>query len=145
MTTPGLQLKGNLMLGPVTADTDVSEWVTKFTLQQTRTSIAIPATLATGQDSQAAGAAAAALELDFFSDFGADSIWDILMTAIATDTSELLFSGTLDPGAVSATNPEWSGTITVLGVATGGTVGGLRTQSLTFPVKAGTLAKTITP
>ena len=145
MATVNLQLKGNLMLGPITADTDVSAYVTAMTIKRSRTSIGIPATLATGEDSEAAGAGKTVIELAFFSDFSADSIWDVLNAALDTPASELLFEGTLEEGVVSATNPKWTGTLIVMGVDTGGVVGALRSQSVTYPVKQGTLVKSIIP
>jgi hypothetical protein len=138
------QLKGNLMMGVITADTDVSAWVTRLTVQRLRESIAIPGTLATGQASVAAGAESDNLIIDFFSDLSAEAPFDLFEQAIESATSELMFEGTLDPGAVSATNPMYSGTAVILGLDIGGTVGQLRSQSQTFPIKAGTLTKATT-
>lgn len=143
MPLPIQQLKGNLKMGVLTADLDVSEWVTKMVIHRSRASIDIPATLATGESGTAAGAAASSLEIDYFSSLAATSIWHTLYTALGTDTSELLFEGTLDPGVVGADNPKWTGTIVILGVDTGGTVGGLRTYSTTFPIKPGTLVMAV--
>jgi hypothetical protein len=138
------QLKGNLKMGVGTATTDVSEWVTRLTVQRLRESIAIPGTLATGQASVAAGSESDNLIMDFFSDLSADAPFDLFEEAIMSANSELMFEGTLDPGAVGPANPKYSGTAVILGIDIGGTVGQLRTQSQTFPIKAGTLTKAMT-
>lgn len=137
------QLKGNLMMGITDADVDISEWVTKLTLTRTRESIDIPATLATGQASVAAGAESATLGVDFFSDLSADAPFDLFEQAIESPTSELFFEGTLDPGAVGPDNPKYSGVAIILGLDIGGTVGQLRSQSQGYPIKAGTLTKAV--
>jgi hypothetical protein len=136
-----LQLRGNLMMGVAAADTDISEWVTKLVITRTRENIAVPATLATGVASVAAGAESDTLNIDFFSDLSADAPFDLFEQALLTPTSELMFEGTLDPGAVGPTNPKYSGTAIILGLDIGGTVGQLRTQTQGYPVKAGTLTK----
>jgi hypothetical protein len=139
------QLKGNLTMGLADpADIDISAWVTRLTVQRLRESIAIPGTLATGQASVAAGAETDNLIVDFFSDFTADAPFDLFEDAIMTANSELWFSGTLDPGATSPTNPMYSGVAILLGIDIGGTVGQLRTQSQVLPIKAGTLIKATT-
>jgi len=140
---PIQQLKGNMKLGVITADIDVSDNVTKMIIHRVRESITVPATLGTGEAGQAAGALSGTLEIDYFSSMAADSLWDQLYTAMETDTSELFFSGTFDPAPASADNPTWTGRIVVLAVDTGGTVGGLRTYSSTFPIVAGSLIKAI--
>jgi len=139
------QLKGNLTMGlDDPADIDISAWVTRMTIQRLRESIAIPGTLATGQASVAAGAETDNLIIDFFSDLTADAPFDLFELAIQTPTSELWFSGTLDPAPVGPENPRYSGVAILLGVDLGGTVGQLRTQSQTLPIKAGTLIKATT-
>jgi len=139
------QLKGNLTMGLTDpADVDISAWVTQLTIQRLRESIAIPGTLATGQASVAAGAESDNLIITFFSDLSDEAPFDLFEEAIMSPTSELLFSGTLDPGPTGPTNPMYSGTAVLLGVDIGGTVGQLRTQAQTLPIKAGTLTKALT-
>jgi len=138
------QLKGNLMMGVDAADVDISAWVTRLTVQRLRESIAIPGTLATGQASVAAGAETDNVIVDFFSDLSAEAPFDLFEQAITSPNSELLFEGTLDPGPVGPENPKYSGTAVILGLDIGGTVGQLRTQSQTFPIRAGTLVKATT-
>jgi len=140
------QLTGNLMMGvaPGPPATDISAWVTRMTIQRTREGITVAGTLATGVASTVAGAEHDNLIIDFYSDLSATAPFGLFETAIQTPNAELLFSGSLDPGAVSATNPKWTGTAIILGVDIGGTVGQLRGQSQTFPIKGGTLIKAVT-
>jgi hypothetical protein len=105
----------------------------------------IPATLATGETSEAAGAISRSLVVEFFSGTDAASIWAELLDAIETDTAELDFEYKLNSGAVGADNPLFTGTIIVAGLETGATVGTLRQQSQTFPLVAGSYAKSVTP
>lgn len=139
-----IQLKGNLKLGP-TAGTAVEfgASVSAFIIKRTRAGVTVPPTLATARGSQAAGALDEAVQIDFFSTTAASSVWAELYDALDTDSSELYFEGTLNPGAVSADNPKWSGKITILSLDTGAAVGALRTQSQTYPVTQAGLTKAI--
>jgi hypothetical protein len=140
------QLTGSLKMGvaPGPPTNDVSQWVTRLTIQRTREGITVAGTLATGVASTVAGAEHDNLIIDFYSDLTAAGPFSLFETAIMTPNAELLFEGTLDPDVVSATNPKWSGTAIILGVDIGGTVGQLRGQSQTFPIKGGTLVKAVT-
>ena len=145
MPLPVQQLKGNLKLGVLTANIDVSDSITSMTIKKVRESITVPATLGTGAATQVAGALSNTLELAFFSSLAATSLWAMFYDAMDTDTSELLFEGTLDAGVVSANNPKFSGVITILGVDTGGTVGALRAQTQTYPITAAGVTKVVIP
>jgi len=140
------QLTGNLKMGvaPGPPATDISQWVTKLIIQRTRDTVDIHAVLSTGIASVAAGAEHDFLIIDFFSDLTASAPFSLFETAIMTPTAELLFTGTLDPGVPSPTNPSWTGTAIILGIDIGGEVGALRGQSQTFPIKGGTLVKATT-
>jgi hypothetical protein len=130
-----IQLKGNLKLGPTPGTAvEFGAAITAFVVKTERESVTLPATLATGRASEAAGAMKQMVQIDFFSTTAATSVWAELYDAIITDSAELYFEGTLNPGAVSADNPRWSGYITVMTLDTGATVGALRSQSQTYPV-----------
>jgi hypothetical protein len=58
---------------------------------------------------------------------------------ITTPSAELDFEGNFEDGATSADNPKFSGTAILLSLESGGTVGQLRQQTITLPIKAGTL------
>lgn len=130
-----IQLRGNLRLGP-TAGTAVEfgNAITAFIVKTERESVTLPATLATGRASSAAGAIMQSVQIDFFSSTAASSVWAELYDAIITDSAELYFEGTLNPGPVNADNPRWSGIFTVMTLDTGIAVGALRAQSQTYPV-----------
>lgn len=143
MTLPVQQLKGNIKFGVVTANLDFSSNVTSLVIHRTRESITVPATFGTGRSTQAAGALAESLEINFFSSTDAASMWAVIYDAIDTDSAELKWEATLNPGAVSADNPKFSGTITILAVDSGGTVGSLRAQTQTYPITDDGIVKAI--
>lgn len=130
-----VQLKGNLKLGPdVGSAVEYGTAISEFSLKRKRTEIKVPATLATGFESVAAGALSESLGIGFHSSTAAASVWAELYDAIDTDTAQLYFEGTQNPGVVSADNPKWSGTIVILSLDTGGPVNKLREQKQTFPL-----------
>lgn len=139
-----VQLKGNLKLGP-SAGTAVEfgASITAFIIKRTRASIAQPATLATGRDTMAAGALSESVQIDFFSSTAASSVWAELWDALDTDSAQLYFEGSLNPGTVNADNPRYSGIITILSLDTGIAVGALRAQSQTYPVTAAGITRAI--
>lgn len=143
MTLPVQQLKGNIKFGVLTANLDFSSNVTSLVIHRTRESITVPATFGTGRATSVAGALSETLEINFFSSTDAASMWATIYDAIDTDTGELKWEATLNPGAVVADNPKFSGTITILAVDTGGTVGSLRTQTQTYPITAAGVTKVI--
>jgi hypothetical protein len=130
-----IQLRGNLKLGPSSGTAvEFGNAITAFIMKTERESVTLPATLATGRASAAAGALTQMVQIDFFSSTAASSVWAELYDAIITDSAELYFEGTLNPGAVNADNPRWSGFITIMSLDTGIAVGALRAQSQTYPV-----------
>jgi hypothetical protein len=134
-----IQLKGTMTLATV----DVSAYVSSAVISRTRQSITRPATFGNIRQTQAAGALVETLTLNFFSSTAAASMWADLYDAIDTDTAELAFECTLNEGAAGPDNPEFSGTIVVLGVDTGAAVGTLREQSQTYPITAAGITKDI--
>lgn len=143
MTLPVQQLKGNIMFGPVTPSIDFSSNVTALIIHRTRESISVPATFGTGRATQVAGALAESLEINFFSSTDAVSMWATMYDILDTDASQLAWSATLNTGLVSADNPKFSGTIILLALDTGGTVGTLRQQTQTYPITAAGITKVI--
>ena len=142
-----IQLKGNLLADPAPgpAATDVSDFVSEFRIQTQRAGITRPATLGTGTADTVAGSRTDNLIITFHSSQDAEDFWALLYEVISSASSEVVFSGTMNQGAVSADNREWSGTATLLSLDTGAPVGSLRQQTVTLPIKQGTLLESITP
>lgn len=136
-----IQLTGNLSIGAI----DFSDNISTMMLKRTRNSISIPATLGSNRETERAGSLKESLEINFFSSMAAASLWAELYDAIDTDLAELPFSGNLGPGATSADNPLFAGTIIILGIDTGAAVGTLRQQTQTYPITAAGITKTIAP
>lgn len=134
-----VQLTGELSLG----GTDFSDSIHSMIIRRTRTAVTRPPTLGNLRETQAAGALVEMLEINFSSSLAAASVWADLYDAIDTDSAELTFAGLLNPGSVGADNPEFSGTIVILGVDTGADVGALRQQTQTYPITAAGVAKAI--
>lgn len=139
-----IQLKGNLKLGADSGSAvEYGSSISEFIIRRQREEITIPATLGTGRKSSEAGALTEHLMIGFHSSTAAASVWAELYDALDTDASTLYFEGTLNPGAVGADNPEFSGTIIVLGLDTGATVSKLREQKQTYPVTVAGVTKVI--
>lgn len=138
-----IQLKGNLSLGPedqgTPSVTDYSNYITSMVISRERNSIARPATLGTGRETEVAGPIKESLTINFFSDLSATSVWAELYDAMDTDSGLLYFEGNLEDGATSTSNPQFSGWVSILSLDTGADVGSLREQSQTFPVYVGTV------
>jgi hypothetical protein len=132
-----IQLKGSLTINSV----DVAAYVSSFVIKRERTSVSVPATLGNLREVEKAGALREAIEIRFFSSLAATSLWAELYDAIDTDTAELSFSGRLEDAVVGTDNPEFSGTMVVLGVDTGADVASLREQSQTYPITSAGVTK----
>ena len=124
-----LILTGNLEID----GTDVSEQVTAFTFRGTRDQIEIPSTFG-ARMSFAAGDDQYEVEIEYLSDTDATALSQIFWTALADATGTVSVAGTFRPGAVSATNPQWTATAVVTAVGIGGTVNNVGTDSVTFPL-----------
>lgn len=129
MSTP-LILKGNLKVNGV----DVSAAVTSFTFKGMRETIDIPATFGSSQTFRG-GSDTYEVEINYFQNTATPThmtgvFWDALADADGTVTVE----GSFNTGAVSATNPKWTGTALVTGVGLGGDVNTLAVDSQTFPL-----------
>ncbi len=140
------QLEGNIKFGSTTADTSYNSSVTSLVITRATDIITVPKTFANALTDSIAGGETQTLTVNFLGDpLSASSFWAELWDAMDTDDKTLYFAGTLnDSTSVSATNPKFSGVVVVSSLDTGGQVGELRAQSQTFPIKAGTLARTTT-
>lgn len=144
-----IQLTGNLYIGTVTTEqlaasgTDYSASISSMVIKRTRTAVTVPPTLANIRETEKAGALKEMLEINFFSGVDAASVWAELYDAIDTDSATLQFKGNLNSGPTGPDNPEFSGSIVVLGVDTGADVGALRAQTQTFPITAAGIEKSI--
>jgi hypothetical protein len=135
VTTTIIQLKGEFLLAPAGDSlVDYSDYVSQAKLMTTREEITIPATLGTGRASKSAGVEEEVIEVSFFSNTDASSLWAALYDVVKTANSEVDFSVTLNEGAVGTDNPKWTGTATLFSVDTGNEVGQLREQTVTLSV-----------
>lgn len=125
-----LLLTGGLEIGGV----DVSEQVTSFMIKASRDSIEVPATFG-ARKSFFAGNDSYELEIEYLQDVDATALSQIFWDAIGSAAGTVTFSGTLKDGAVSATNPEWSGTVVVTSVGLSGEVNTVGVDSVTFPIQ----------
>jgi len=124
-----LILTGNLEID----GTDVSDQIVGFKFTAARDRIEVPATL--GQrKSFRAGNDSYEVEIEYLSDVDATAVTQLLWTAIADADGTIAVAGTYRPGAVSATNPQWTATAVVTGVGIGGNVNEVGTDSQTFPL-----------
>ena len=128
------QLEGTVTLG----GTDVSTEVFAFTITEERSTSTRRPTFGSANESERAGAAKAMVTIDFEDtlDPSASLAHQEIADAIRTDSGELAFEVTYKTGAVSASNPKYSGTIVCTSLETGGEVGSELEQSQTFPVTA---------
>lgn len=122
--------------GALTIDgSDVSEQVKSFRFFGNRVEVPIPAVFHSDV-SYAAGPASWFVEIEYISDTDSTALTQVLWTAITTSPHTITVSGTVRPGAVSASNPRWHGTAVVSGWGLGGGVYELGTESVTFPMTA---------
>ena len=127
------QLEGNITIGA----TDHSADITSIVITGTKATTEGGKTFADASPTVEVGGAEYSVTINFNHDEGdASNVFATLYTAFLTDSSEVAFTGTFKDEAVSATNPEWSGTIIVTDLDIGGTVGDKKQQSKTYPVKS---------
>lgn len=124
-----LILKGNLTINGV----DVDDQVTQFKFMGARSQVDIPATFGS-RLSYAGGNDSYTVQIDYLQDTDATALTQIFWTALADDEGTITVAGTMRPGPVSASNPEWTGTALVLGVGIGGEVNTVGIDSQTFPL-----------
>lgn len=138
------QLTGNLQAAAAGSPLeDVSAFVSSMVINKQRESISVPGTLANARATTAAGAESESLTIRFHSGVAAADFWASLYDIISTDTAEMDFAATFDPGPVDGDNPRFTGTATLMSLDTGADVGALRQQTLTLPVTAAGTTKEI--
>lgn len=139
-----IQLKGEFQLAPAgEALVDYSNFISSMVIERNRNSVTEPATLGTGREVQLAGTLSETLSITFHSEMAATSLWAVLYDVIDIDDALVDWSGQFEPGAVSADNPKFSGTATLLNLNTGADVGTLRQTTVTFPITGAGITKTI--
>ena len=125
-----------VLYGTLTIDgTDVSEQVKSFRFFGDRETVEIPAAFGTDY-SYAAGPARWGVEVEYMSDTDATAVTQLFWTAMLTDTATVTLTGTVREGAVSATNPKWTGVAVVSTWGLGGSNGELGLESATFQLIA---------
>lgn len=141
-----VQLRFNLAVAPAgEATASVSNSCSEFRIVTQREGVTVPANGGTGRGSTAAGVINEQLVITLKSGIKAADFLSMLREIILTDDAEMDFTGTFDPGLVSDDNPEFSGTAVLLNVEIGGTVGGLRGQTITCPITEAGIAVSTTP
>lgn len=125
-----IQLGGNITVNAV----DYSEDIAEFVIQRKRPGTTRPATFGDPTVQQKAGADEYMVSINFFHDEGdASNFWAEAWAAMDTASAELPFTGTFKPGAVSPTNPKFTGILVLTELDTGGKVGDWKGQQKTFP------------
>lgn len=74
--------------------------------------------------------------INFLNDYAAGSVDATIWPLFSSGTGVSSFSTRKDAGAISATNPEFSGSIVVVQHKTGATVGELATMDVSWPTTA---------
>lgn len=141
-----IQLKGACKLAPAGSTLeDYSFQITSMVISRTRNTVTEPATLGTGREVEKAGTLSETLTINFFSDLAAASLWAVLYDVIDLDDPIIDFEGNLEEGVVSADNPSFSGSASLMSLDTGNEVGSLRAQSITLPLTGDGVTKSIVP
>ena len=127
MTTgTDLILRGTITLG----GTDVSAEILGVTISAMVNDVKVPATFTSGI-THLPGAQKYTAKFDYLSDdSGATTLFNVLYTAILTNSKELAFTGRLRAGAIGAGNPQWNGTIVAASADIGGDVEALSEGSV---------------
>lgn len=118
------------------ATVDFSDAITSATIQATADEVEIPQTMGTAKTSRR-GAVKYELVLKYLANDTSltAELFEVLFGAISdpTGSGELAVTVQMRTGSPSATNPQWTGTISVLSAMVGGDIGGLSEGSGTFP------------
>lgn len=146
MSSSFIQIEGSVKFGPVGgALVEYGDAISSCVIVTTRDQVAIPGTFGNRQASAAAGGTTREVQLTFMSATAASSFFAELEDAIESDDAELDFEFIKNDAAVGVDNKKYSGTVIVTSLENGGEVGGLRQQSQTWPIKAGTYTPSTTP
>lgn len=130
-----IQLGGNIQLGPDPNNlTDYSSDISQLVINRRRPGTTRPATYGEPETRQKAGADEYQVTVNLFHDEGdSTNVWAEAWDAMDTEAGELYFEGTYRPGPVSATNPKFTGYMTLVDLDTGHQVGEWRQQNKTWP------------
>lgn len=122
--------------------TDYSDAVSKVILHATAAAVDVPQTFATPQTTRK-GAVKYEMEIDYQSNDIAGQLFDALWAAIAVGQTGLIaFTTRFRVGVVSASNPQWDGTLVVTDASIGGQAGTLSAGSATFGLTAAPVKST---
>lgn len=123
-----------ILTGNQTANgTDVSDQVMAFKVTGARERVQIPATFGLRRSFRA-GDDTYEVQIDYLSDTDSTSLSQVFWDAIGDVDGTIELTGTMRPGAISATNPAFTMTAVVTGVGIGGTVNTVGVDSQTFPL-----------
>jgi hypothetical protein len=134
-----IQLEGEIRFGSaltLATMTDYSDEVSSLVLNLSRAQVERPATYGVPRTEQRLGAETGQAAINFFGDESEPTgLWIAFFEAFRTDSGELYFSAKYKDGAASATNPRFTGIISIADIDTGSTVGEWKQQSKTYPIR----------
>jgi hypothetical protein len=130
------QLYGEIMFG-LTATTldDFSDEVSVLTIDESRQQVGVPPTYGVPRAQTRLGAEdPASVGLTFHSDESVPTgLWALMRDAFKTDSGDLYFSAKYNNTAAGASNPRFTGIISVATTMAGTAVGEWKQQARTFP------------
>jgi hypothetical protein len=117
--------------------TDFSDAIESMTFIAEAAVVDVPATLATPESSRA-GSRKYSVTIKYFSNdvSSTNELFRVLLDELMSGDGEVPFAAQFHAGAVSTTNPKYSGTLIVTRAAIGGDVGTLSDDAVTFSLKA---------
>jgi hypothetical protein len=117
--------------------TDYTCDISAFVITEGRATVVKAPTAGNPMTEQKAAAGFGSVAMTFAGNPGdATGLWQELRTAMQTRTGELFYRVRYGTAAVSATNPQFTGYITVVDLDTGAPVSTMRRQAKTFPARA---------
>ena len=143
MASVWVQTTGSVKFGPAAGTlTDYSASVTSLSFEQEADEQTIPATFASGEVGYEPGPKVRRMAINFLTESIPTGLYDEFETAFEGGTS-VFFETTFKTGAVSATNPKFTGEIVIDSLSLGGTRADIRQQSRTYRIKAGTFVRAV--
>lgn len=132
------QLEGNIQLGSGPGSlTDYSLDISALIIEKIRNTVQKPGTFGNANVEEKASTTQYRVQVVFAGNEGdATGVWAEIWDAMDTDTSELYFEGSFKEGAISATNPRFTGYMICTQNMAGGTVGQLKQVSVTWPARS---------
>lgn len=132
-----MQLEGNISIG----GTDYSDEIVRLIVNKRRETSERRPTFGNARRTQAAGARAESVTIEFAHSTLSAGLQAELEAALDSDDGEVTFSGTFNDAAVGVDNPTWSGTMIVTDLDIGGTPGEENYQAKTYPVTSAGVTK----